>query len=45
MVGIAGLLIYLRRRNSRVLSVTLSAEDNQKIDALLNNAGKEGKDS
>jgi hypothetical protein len=38
-------LIYLRRRNSRVLSVTLSAEDNQKIDALLNNAGKEGKDS
>jgi len=41
MIGIAGLLIYLRRRNSRVLSVTLSAEDNQKIDALLNNAGKD----
>ena len=45
MIGIAGLFVYLRRRNSRVLNITLSAEDNQKIDALLNNAEKEGRDS
>jgi cytochrome c-type biogenesis protein CcmH len=45
MIGIAGLFVYLRRRNSRVTSIALSAEDNQKIDALLSNHEKEGKDS
>jgi cytochrome c-type biogenesis protein CcmH len=44
MIGIAGLFVYLRRRNSRVISIALSTEDNQKIDALLSN-GKEGKEN
>ena len=39
-VGIAGLLMYLRRRNSSVLNVVLTDADNQKIDALLNAADK-----
>jgi len=39
-IGIAGLLTYLRRRNSRVPNVTLTDADNQKIDALLNAANK-----
>jgi len=39
-IGIAGLLTYLRRRNSRVPNVILTAADNQKIDALLNAADK-----
>jgi cytochrome c-type biogenesis protein CcmH len=42
-VGIAGLLTYLRRRNSFVPNITLSDSDNQKIDALLNSSNqKEG---
>jgi cytochrome c-type biogenesis protein CcmH len=42
-LGIAGLLMYLRRRNSSVPNVTLTDADNQKIDALLNaNDKKEG---
>jgi cytochrome c-type biogenesis protein CcmH len=45
MMGIAGLFIYLRRRNSRVLNIALSAEENQRIDALLSNNEKEGKES
>lgn len=39
-IGIAGLLTYLRRRNSRVPNVILTDADNQKIDALLNAANK-----
>ena len=39
-IGIAGLLMYLRRRNSAVPTVTLTDADNQKIDALLNAADK-----
>jgi cytochrome c-type biogenesis protein CcmH len=36
IIGIVGLLRYLRRRNQAMPSTTLSEEDNQKIDALLN---------
>uniref|UniRef100_B1XVV5 Cytochrome c-type biogenesis protein n=1 Tax=Polynucleobacter necessarius subsp. necessarius (strain STIR1) TaxID=452638 RepID=B1XVV5_POLNS len=39
-IGIAGLLMYLRRRNSAIPTVTLTDADNQKIDALLNAADK-----
>lgn len=35
-MGIAGLLMYLRRRNQSVPSTILTDADNQKIDALLN---------
>lgn len=35
-VGIAGLLMYLRHRNSSASSIVLTDADNQKIDALLN---------
>ncbi len=38
VAGIAGLLIYLRRRNQIVPSTTLSAEDNRRVDALLKDA-------
>jgi len=42
-IGIAGLLMYLRRRNSSIPTVTLTDSDNQKIDAMLNAAdNKEG---
>ena len=42
-IGIAGLLTYLRRRNSAAPNVTLTDADNQKIDALLkSSAQKEG---
>ena len=42
-LGITGLLMYLRRRDSSVPNVTLTDADNQKIDALLNaNDKKEG---
>ena len=42
-IGIAGLLTYLRRRNSHVPNIALSDADNQKIDALLNSGNqKEG---
>ena len=43
MIGIAGLFVYLRRRNSNVTNVTLSADDNKRLDALLENEKKEGK--
>ena len=43
LVGIVGLLSYLRRRNSSVPSLVLTDADNQKIDALLSNTGKENK--
>ena len=39
-IGIAGLLMYLRRRNSSVPAVILTDADNQKIDALLNATDK-----
>lgn len=39
-IGITGLLMYLRRRNSSVPNVVLTDADNQKIDALLNAAHK-----
>jgi cytochrome c-type biogenesis protein CcmH len=35
-IGIAFLFSYLRRRNDLASAKTLSAEDNQKIDAILN---------
>jgi len=42
-LGIAGLLMYLRRRNSSVPTIALTDADNQKIDAMLNAAdNKEG---
>jgi cytochrome c-type biogenesis protein CcmH len=37
LIGILGLLTYLRRRNSAVTTIALSDDDNKKIDALLNN--------
>ena len=40
LIGIAGLLTYLRRRNNSVSDVTLTDADNQKIDAMLNAADK-----
>jgi len=43
IIGIAGLLAYLRRRNSSVPNVILTDSDNQKIDELLNSSNqKEG---
>jgi cytochrome c-type biogenesis protein CcmH len=41
VIGIVGLLRYLRRRNTMSSGATLSAEDNQKIDTLLNQARKD----
>ncbi|QWD73848.1 cytochrome c-type biogenesis protein CcmH [Polynucleobacter sp. TSB-Sco08W16] len=40
-IGIAVLLGYLRRRNAAAPSKALSAEDNQKMDALLAGLGKD----
>lgn len=40
VIGILGLLTYLRRRNSSVPSVILTDADNRKIDALLNPGDK-----
>jgi len=37
LIGIAGLLTYLRRRNNAVTNIALSDDDNKQIDALLNN--------
>jgi len=42
LIGIAGLLTYLRRRNSAVNNATLSDDDNKKIDALLNGKDEKG---
>ena len=41
LLGIAGLLIYLRRRNNEMVRTDLSAKDNQQIDALLKANEKE----
>ena len=38
LAGIIGLMVYLRRRNQGMPSATLSAEDNRRIDALLQDA-------
>lgn len=43
-IGIAFLLAYLRRRNTLTGNKTLTAEDNQKIDALLNTLGQKDRD-
>ena len=40
VIGIAGLLTYLRRRNSSIPNVILTDADNQKIDALLKASDK-----
>jgi cytochrome c-type biogenesis protein CcmH len=40
-IGIFFLLAYLKRRNALASGKSLSAEDNQKIDALLNSVNKE----
>jgi cytochrome c-type biogenesis protein CcmH len=37
LIGIAGLLTYLRRRNNAVITIALSEDDNRRIDALLKN--------
>jgi cytochrome c-type biogenesis protein CcmH len=42
LIGIAGLLTYLRRRNNAVSNITLSDDDNKRIDALLNNKNGKG---
>jgi cytochrome c-type biogenesis protein CcmH len=42
LIGIAGLLTYLRRRNNAVINIALSDDDNKKIDALLNNKNGKG---
>ena len=38
LVGIIGLMVYLRRRNQSVPSTKLSEADNRRIDALLQDA-------
>ena len=45
LAGIGFLISYLRRRNTIAISKELSAEDNQKIDALLNTLGKNDRDA
>jgi cytochrome c-type biogenesis protein CcmH len=42
LIGIVGLLTYLRRRNNAVSSIALSDDDNKRIDALLNNKNGKG---
>ena len=44
MIGIGFLFSYLRRRNANVLTAELTAEENQKIDALLNTLSKSDRD-
>jgi cytochrome c-type biogenesis protein CcmH len=44
LIGIAFLFSYLRRRNLLVQTQSLSTEENQKIDALLNTLGKNDRD-
>ena len=43
VIGIGGLLTYLRRRDRSVSSLKLTDEDNLRIDALLNGDGKDHK--
>jgi cytochrome c-type biogenesis protein CcmH len=42
LMGIAGLLTYLRRRNNALITIALSEDDNRRIDALLNNKNEKG---
>lgn len=42
-VGVAALLIYLRRRGKRVVEANLSAEEQQKVDALLKQGVEENR--
>jgi len=42
LIGIAGLLTYLRRRNNAVITIALSEDDNRRIDALLKNQNEKG---
>jgi cytochrome c-type biogenesis protein CcmH len=42
--GIAGLLMYLRRRDKQVTPKALSTDDNKKIDDLLNAINTDGED-
>jgi cytochrome c-type biogenesis protein CcmH len=44
LIGIGFLLSYLRRRNTNVAAKELTAEENQKIDALLNTLSKNDRD-
>ena len=44
LVGIGFLFSYLRRRNANVTAKELTAEENQKIDALLNALSKNDRD-
>lgn len=44
LIGVAFLFSYLRRRNLLAQTQSLSAEENQKIDALLNTLGKNDRD-
>ena len=43
IIGIGGLLTYLRRRERSVPNLKLTDEDNRRIDALLNDDGKDHK--
>ena len=43
LIGIGGLLTYLRRRDRSVPNLKLTDEDNRRIDALLNDDGKDHK--
>ena len=45
VIGIAVLLGYLRQRNTAAPSKALSAEDNQKMDALLAALGRDDRDA
>ena len=42
LIGIAVLFTYLRRRNNAVTTLTLSDDDNKRIDALLNAKDEKG---
>lgn len=44
LFGIGFLFSYLRRRNASVVTTDLTAEENQKIDALLNTLSKSKQD-
>ena len=44
LIGIGFLFSYLRRRNASVVTTDLTAEENQKIDALLNTLSKSKQD-
>jgi cytochrome c-type biogenesis protein CcmH len=44
LIGIGFLFSYLRRRNASVVTTDLTAEENKKIDALLNTLSKSKQD-